>query len=191
MNIREATAADAAQLQRIYAPYVEHTAITFEYDAPDAEAFARRIEQTRQTYPYLVAEQDGVIVGYAYAAPLKTREAYRYAAEASVYLDAAQTGRGVGTLLYEALERVLVRQNVCLLYACITEPRFENDPYVTDGSIRFHTAMGYAAVGRFPRCGYKFGAWYSVVWMAKELMPRPETPPPFVPFAALIRPLPL
>lgn len=185
MKIRVATAADAEQIQKIYAPYVEHTAVTFEYEAPDAAEFARRIERTLQTYPYLVAEQDGTIIGYAYAAPVKTRAAYQYVAEVSIYLDPQQHGCGVGTQLYRALEQILIRQNVCTLYACITEPRDQDDLYVTDGSILFHEKMGYAPAGRFFGCGYKFDAWYSVVWMEKQIAPRPETPPPFVSFAYL------
>ena len=167
LTFRVATPADAASLLAIYAPYVEKTAVTFEYDVPTVEEFARRIASTLQTYPYLVAELDGTPCGYAYAGPLHAREAYSHTVETSIYLDGYITQLGVGTLLYTALENVLLAQNVYSVNACIASPACENDPYLTTGSQQFHAKRGYRLVGCFRGCGYKFGRWYDMIWMEK------------------------
>lgn len=187
MTIRTAAPADAAALADIYAYYVRNTAITFEITVPSAEEFARRVENTLKAYPYYVAEENGVLTGYAYAAPLKNREAYAHAAEVSVYLAPGARGKGTGALLYAALEETLLRQNVLRLYACITATERERDAHLTDASIRFHEKEGYRTAGRFTRCGRKFGKWYDVVWMEKETGAE-ENPLPFVRFPDL-RPL--
>lgn len=185
MKIRLADVKDAEIIRRIYAPYVVNTAITFEYDVPDAAEFEKRIENTLKNYPYLIAEEDGAAVGYAYAGPFRTRAAYRYSAEASIYLDQDWTGRGIGRALYQELEKYLVRQNVFVLYACITETEREYDSNLTDGSIRFHEKMGYTLSGKFCDCGYKFGKWYSMRWMEKQLAPRTDMPEEFIPFSRM------
>ena len=101
--IRPVTPGDAAALAAIYAPYVEGTAITFEYDVPPAEEFARRIAHTLEHYPYLAAERDGTILGYAYAGPFGSRAAYDWTTELSVYLRMDCRGGGIGTQLYLSL----------------------------------------------------------------------------------------
>ena len=183
MEIRLATTADAEAILAIYAPYIRDTAITFEYDVPDPEAFRARIGETLKRYPYLVATQGGRIVGYAYAGPVHPRAAYQHCAEMSVYLDMQYRQQGIGTQLYRELERRLIRQNVFSVYACVTVSDRENDAYVTDESIRFHEKMGYAKVGEYHRCGYKFGQWYNVAWLEKALGIRPENPGEFIPFS--------
>jgi len=97
MNIRLATPSDAATLLAIYAPYVENTAITFEYEVPTIEDFANMIEKTLEKYPYLVAEEDGLILGYAYASTYYARAAYDWAVELSVYVSQDARGKGVGS----------------------------------------------------------------------------------------------
>lgn len=166
--IRSATTADAEALAAIYAPYVHDTAITFELDPPTATEFARRIEATLEHYPYLVAELDGAIVGYAYAGTFKAREAYAISAELSVYVDGSKRGKGVGKVLYNALERELSAMGVTNLYACIAYPRIE-DEYLTFASVRFHERMGFEIVGRFHGCARKFNRLYDMVWMEKIL----------------------
>ena len=185
MEIRVATEQDAEAIRNIYAPYVEKTAITFEYDVPSVEEFRHRIATTLREYPYLVAIEDGEVVGYAYAGPFYGRAAYKHSAEVSVYVSENQRGHGTGKLLYQQLESALASQNVFVLYACITAAECEGDPYVTDGSLRFHEKMGYRLTGKHNQCGYKLGRWYSVVWMEKSMADRPAVPEPFVPFPAL------
>ena len=182
MTIRTALPADAEALLSIYAPYVLHTAITFEYEVPDVEAFRSRIESTLREYPFLAAEEAGRIVGYAYAGEFKRREAYRHSAELSVYVKGDERGRGAGRLLYSALEERLAAQNVYNAYACIAVPHEEPDPYLTRASERFHAKMGYRTVARFEACGYKFGRWYSMIWMGKRLKETLPDPQPFIPF---------
>lgn len=182
VTVRMASPADAAALLSIYRPYVETTAITFEYEVPTEEEFAARIAKTLQRYPYLVAEENGVVVGYAYAGALKERRAYDWSVETSIYVAKDAHGKGVGRSLYEALEAVLQRQGICNVNACIAAP-IEEDETLTRDSIRFHERMGYVLVGEFHRCGSKFGRWYNMVWMEKMIGEHLPDPVP-------IRPLP-
>ena len=184
MEIRLASMDDAEDILAVYAPYVRETAVTFEYDVPDADTFRRRVETIRKEYPYLVAAEDGKIVGYAYASAFHERAAYRHTAETSIYLARNRRMRGIGTQLYRELEKRLLRQNVFVLYACVTATDRKNDAFLTDGSILFHEKMGYTVIGKHHLCGYKFDQWYSVVWMEKVLRERPEKPEPFIPFSA-------
>lgn len=175
--IRPVTPGDAAALATIYAPYVEQTAITFEYEAPTAEEFARRITHTLMHYPYLAAERDGVVLGYAYAGPFGSRAAYDWTTELSVYLRMDCRGGGIGALLYHALEEELKQRGFCSAEACIAYIDPE-DEYLTQGSVRFHEKLGYRMVGRFDKCAYKFGRWYDMVWMEKHLSPHKSGPWP-------------
>lgn len=184
IRLRVASAADAEALLAIYAPYVRDTAVSFESEVPDAAAFRARIEGILSRYPYLCALRGGAIVGYAYLGPFRTRAAYRYGAECTVYVKADCRGTGVGRRLYGALTRIARLQNLVSLYACITCAEQE-DAYSNTDSLRFHARMGYEQVGLFPRCGYKFGRWYGVAWMEKRIGERGENPPPFTPFPAL------
>lgn len=181
MDIRLATPGDAEALLAIYAPYVQKTAVSFEYAVPSLPEFRERIESTLTCYPYLVAEENGIIAGYAYVSPFHGREAYRHTVETSIYV--RQDGRraGVGRALYSALEAMLPKQNVYTLYACVTTAEGE-DPYLSRDSVIFHEKLGFAPVAQFPRCGYKFGRWYGVMWLQKDICPRPEAPEPFIPF---------
>ncbi|WP_312612054.1 N-acetyltransferase family protein [Oscillibacter sp.] len=182
-KIRVATPEDAEALLRIYAPYVEKTAITFEYDVPTAREFAGRIEKTLKRYPYLVAEEDGQILGYAYAGPFHGRAAYDWAVETTVYIARNAKRRGLGKRLYDALERALAAQNVLNLNASIAYPAGE-DPYLTRDSVEFHQRLGYRVVGRFSQCGYKFDRWYDMVWMEKHIGVHTAAQPAVKPFDA-------
>ena len=173
--IRTACPADAPALLQIYAPYVTDTTVTFEYDVPSPDAFAVRIQNTLEKYPYLVAEQHGVILGYAYASAFKSRAAYAWAAETSIYVQQGCHGKGVGQALYARLETLLEKQHVYSINACITYPN--------DESIRFHEKNGYQICAHFHRCGYKFGRWLDVVWMEKHLT-LSEPLQPFLSFSA-------
>jgi phosphinothricin acetyltransferase len=167
-KIRVATEQDAEKLLEIYAPYIENTAITFEYEVPSVQEFADRIQTTLKKYPYLVAEIDGEAAGYAYAAAFHPRAAYQWAAESSIYVRRDRRKQGIGRILYETLEQILVHQNILNLNACIAYAD-EEDAYLTHDSIRFHQHLGYQMVGEFHQCGYKFERWYHMVWMEKHI----------------------
>ncbi len=164
--IRSAQREDARRLLEIYAYYVENTAITFEYEVPSLEEFAERIESTLQRYPYLVLEEDGRILGYAYAGVFKNRAAYDRSCEISIYLDHEAKGQGFGRVLFEALEAELKDRGFLNLYACIAYPIVE-DVYLTKNSALFHQHMGFVRAGKFHKCAYKFGRWYDMIWMEK------------------------
>lgn len=187
MKIRVATAEDAKSIQRIYAPYVERTAVTFEYDVPCIDDFQQRIINTLKEYPYLVAIEQEKIIGYAYAGSFHSRAAYRHSAEVSIYINENWHKKGVGKQLYQELEKRLIQQNVFILYACIAATERDNDENLTDSSICFHKKMGYTIVGKHNLCGYKFDKWYSMIWMEKLIVDRTERPNAFIPFSKLSR----
>lgn len=166
VTVRDAVPADAARILEIYAYYVEHTAISFEYETPTLQEFENRMKQTMKKYPYLVIEQDGVIQGYAYAGAFVGRAAYDYSCELTIYLDHAAKKRGFGRKLYEALEERLRQLGFLNLYACIGYPDVE-DEYLDKNSAQFHTHLGFETVGTFHNCGYKFGRWYHMIWAEK------------------------
>lgn len=166
IRIRSAEKADAKRLLEIYAPYVRDTAITFEYEVPSVQEFEKRIENTLKNYPYLVLEEDGVVMGYAYAGVFKARAAYARSCELSIYVDNAAHGRGYGRALYAELERELKSRGMLNLYACIAYPIVE-DEYLDRNSAEFHAHLGFREVGHFHRCGYKFGKWFDMIWMEK------------------------
>ncbi len=168
LKIRYADAGDAARLLEIYAWYVTNTAITFECDVPSQEEFGARIENTLKTYPYLVLEEGGRILGYAYAGPFKDRAAYSLSCEVSIYIDREARGRWYGRALYEALERALKEKGILNLYACIADP-IREDEYLTRDSESFHRCLGYVKVGTFHSCGRKFGRRYNMLRMEKMI----------------------
>lgn len=182
--IRVATVEDAAQLLEIYRPYVEQTAITFEYEVPSVEEFRHRIETVLARYPYLVYEQDGKIFGYAYVGPFHERAAYDWAVETSIYVRMDDRKQGIGHLLYEKLEEILKKQGILNLNACIAYPKRE-DAHLTTGSIAFHERMGYQVAGHFHSCGYKFDTWYDMVWMEKHIGEHEKGQRPVLPFPEL------
>ena len=177
MNIRTATLADAPQILHIYAPYVENTTVTFEYEVPPVEDFTNRIRRTLEKYPYLVAEENNMILGYTYASAFKARAAYAWSVETSIYIREDLEHKGIGTALYQALEKVLSMQNVCNLCACIAYPN--------PASIAFHESFGYKTVAHFHASGFKQDAWSDMIWMEKELCPHTIPPRPFIPFPEL------
>ena len=174
IRIEKALVSDAMCLSEIYAPYVRETVITFEYEPPSAEEFAERMRTIIEGYPYLKAvDEDGSVIGYAYASAFKKRAAYDRSVEVSIYVRRDSRRSGAGRLLYNALESSLRDMGIINLCACITVPS-EDSPEdkegrVTDDSFRFHERMGYSLAGRLHRIGYKFGEWYDVVWMEKTL----------------------
>ncbi len=179
MNIRMAREEDAGALLQIYAPYVTDTAVTFEYAVPTEEEFKGRIAQILRRYPYLVAEEGGVILGYAYASPFNRRAAYDWSVETSIYVERETRGKGVGKALYSELEEVLKGQGILNLNACISYPN--------PGSIGFHEKLGYHKAGHFTKCGYKLGRWYDMIWMEKMIGEHRGEPSPVLPASEVWR----
>ena len=178
--IRSARPDDAARLAEIYGYYVENTAVTYEYVTPSIPEFRARVEKTLLRYPYLVVEAAGVILGYAYAGPLVARAAADWSCEVSIYLDRGAHGRGLGRMLYAALEEALSRMGIRNLYAVIAWPETP-DEYLTTNSADFHAHLGFREAGHLHRCGSKFGRWYDLIWMEKVIGTHMPDPRPIVP----------
>jgi len=182
MQIRIATMDDAESIREIYAHYVMNTAVSFEYEIPSIEDMQNRICNTLVNYPYLVALKNNEIIGYAYANSFHSREAYKHSAELSVYVKQDCRAMGIGSNLYRELENSLIKQNVYMVHACIASPDGK-DEHLTDDSEKFHSKMGFEIVGKHKKCGYKFGKWYSIIWMDKVIQERPEKVIAFIPFS--------
>jgi len=174
MHLRLATAADAGAIAAIYAPIVASTAISFEEVAPGADEMRSRIETALRTYPWVVAEDDGQVLGYAYGGTWRPRRAYRWTVEVTAYVHPSAHGRGVGRALYAALFRVLEAQGFHRAVAGIALPN--------DASIALHRAVGFEAVGVYREVGHKLGAWHDVAWFERPIG---------VPGAAADEPIPL
>ena len=159
--IRIATEADVPAILEIYAPYVTGTTITFEYDVPTQADFLARFQAITRDFPWLVWEEEGDILGYAYACRPFERTAYSWCAEPSIYLKPSVHRQGIGRKLYIALEELLKLQGYRVLLALITG---ENT-----GSLAFHKQLGYDIAGELKDCGYKFDRWLGVFWMEKQL----------------------
>ncbi len=185
IKIRVATEQDSKVLLDIYSTYVDNTAITFEYTVPTLEEYTERICATLQKYPYLVAEHNGEIIGYAYAGAFKTRAAYDWSVETTIYVKQDCRNMGVGRILYDKLEEILAKQGILNLNACIAYPEIE-DEYLTKGSVSFHEKLGYQLVGKFHKSGYKFNRWYDMVWMEKHIGDHEENQPPIKLFKEVI-----
>lgn len=169
--IRDADPArDAAACAAIYAPHVEGSAVSFEEQAPSAEELAARIERTLATHPWLVAEREGRVVGYAYATTYNERPAYRWSASVSVYVASEFRGHGVGRALYTALFERLRERGFRMACAGITLPN--------EASVALHESLGFEQVGFNRHIGWKHGAWRDVGWWQLELTPPGEEPPP-------------
>ena len=182
--LRMATPADAKSVLEIYAPYILNTGVTFEYEVPGEEAFGERIREVLGKYPYLVACEEGRVIGYAYAKALGERAACSHSVETAIYLSQDARGKGVGRLLYKELERILKLQNVHNLYAAVSYRECE-DETISHASPHFHLAMGYRKVAHFGKCGYKFGRWYDIIWYEKYIDGHPDAPADFIPITDL------
>ena len=159
--IRLANEADLLAILDIYGPYVLHTAVSFEYSVPSLEEFTERFRSITAQFPWLVWEEEGTVLGYAYGSLPFGRAAYRWCAASSIYLAPEAQGKGIGKALYAALEKILAEQGYRKTYAIITS----DNP----GSLRFHEKCGFRFLAEFSDCGIKFHKLYSVVWMEKAL----------------------
>lgn len=177
IKLRTATAQDAPALSKIYKYYVENTTISFEYDAPTTEEFAERVTHKLEKYPFIVAEDNGTVVGYSYASEYRERRAYDHSVELSIYVDKDERHCGIGTMLYSALLSLLSEQNFASAYSCITIP---NSP-----SVSFHEEMGFKLIGYFHKAGFKHGAWLDVAWYERALSSYDHAPLEIIPFPNL------
>lgn len=175
LTFRNAVLDDAERILEIYRYYVEKTAITFEWTVPALEEFKARMKRTMEKFPYIVALENKKIIGYSYVGPFKEREAYGWAVETTIYLDAEKRHCGAGKKLYLAMEEILRRMHILNLNACIGYPK-QDDEYLTKNSAQFHEHLGYTLAGKFHDCGYKFGKWYDMVWMEKMIGSHPSNP---------------
>ena len=174
--IRPASAADAAACAGLYAPYTR-TLITFESPAPDAAEMARRISGTMENYPWLVCERDGEVLGYSYAHRFRTRAAYDWDAELSIYLRQGCGGRGIGGALYTAVLELLREMRYVNAYGTVSVP---NQP-----SERLHEKCGFKRVCVFENTGWKLGEWRGLAFYHLQLNEYAENPAPVVPFPEL------
>jgi phosphinothricin acetyltransferase len=180
VRIRAARREDAAAIASVYAPYVEGSVISFEMEPPGAEAIGQRMAAAGELYPWLAAEDEtGALVGYAYAAAFRTRAAYRWAVETTVYVKAGGHRRGTGSALYRPLLAILEAQGFTQAIAAIALP---NDP-----SVALHERLGFFHAGTYQEVGFKLGGWWDVgLWQRTLALPAvpPREPPPWREVAA-------
>ena len=169
MKIRLSRPSDGAQIAAIYAPFCGDSPVSFEIAPPDAAEMCARMEKISRRFPWLVAEENGVIAGYVYASPHRERAAYRWSADVTVYMHERLRRRGIGRALYTSLFALLRLQGYCKAYAGVTVPN--------PASTGLHTAMGFELVGIYRGVGYKCGAWHDVAWYDLALQTLPDPPP--------------
>jgi L-amino acid N-acyltransferase YncA len=157
LSVRPATAFDAEALARIYNYFVLNTVITFEEEPVSAATMATRVAEVQSaSLPWLVAEVDGVVVGYTYASKWKVRSAYRYSVETTIYLEQGREGQGLGTRLYSELLRILREQGI---HAAIGGAALPNE-----ASVALHEKLGFERVATFRQVGFKFQQWVDVAY---------------------------
>jgi phosphinothricin acetyltransferase len=166
--VRDARAQDAVACAEIYAPYVTGTAISFETEPPTAAELAERIADAAGSHAWLVLEESGRVIGYAYGGPFNPRAAYRWSCTVSVYLEHGRRRTGGGRALYEALFERLAERGYRSVLAGMTLPN--------EASVGLHRALGFEPVGTYRRIGYKHGAWHDVAW-AQRSIGNAEDPP--------------
>jgi len=168
MLIRNAISSDAEAMLNIYKPFIETTATTFETTVPSVEEFAERINIYTQKYPWLVAEDDEKVIGYAYASKHRDRDAYQWCVESSVYVMEQYHHTGIAKELYSKLFGILQECGYVNVYAGITLPNPK--------SYSFHTKMGFEPIGIYKNIGYKLGKWHDVAWLAKTINQHSDDP---------------
>ena len=159
--IRFAKESDIPAILDVYGPYVRDTAISFEYSVPTLEEFTERFRSITAQFPWLVWEEDGTVLGYAYGSLPFSRDAYRWCAASSIYLAPGIQGKGIGKKLYAALESLLKAQGYHKTYAIVTSANLD--------SLAFHKAVGFQEIATLPACGYKFGRHFGITWLEKTL----------------------
>ncbi|MBA3861848.1 MAG: N-acetyltransferase [Solirubrobacterales bacterium] len=167
-NVRDASERDAEACAVIYAPYVTDTAITFESGPPLPAEMAQRIATAVRTHAWVVLENEGRVVGYAYGGPFSSRVAYRWSCEVSVYLERGRRRTGGGRALYHALFARLAERGFRAAVAGMTLPN--------DASVGLHRAMGFEPVGTYRRIGWKHDTWHDVAWAQRTIATGQDPP---------------
>lgn len=175
MRVRVAEERDAEALAAIYGPIVASTIISFETEPPSIEETRRRVRETLRMYPWLVAEDDGGLLGYAYATQHRVRAGYRWSVDVSVYIAEHARRRGVGRALYTRLFPILAQQGFVAAHAGIALPN--------EASVALHESFGFEAIGVYRAVGYKLGKWLDVFWFQKRLGALGDPPSEPIPFA--------
>ncbi len=170
LSLRLARPGDAGAIAAIYAPYVAEGTASFELKPPSEAEMARRMEQGRGLFPWLVALAGEEVTGYAYAGRLGERPGYDWSAAVTVYIDEKRRQAGAGRKLYTALLGLLAAQGYRCAFGIVASPN--------PASERFHEAMGFMRQGLLENCGYKFGKPLGVCYYARALLPVTENPPP-------------
>jgi len=166
--VRDASEGDAPACAAIYAPYVRETAVSFEVEPPTPVEIAKRIAAATRTHAWIVLEDGGRVVGYAYGGPHQKRAAYRFSCEVSVYVEQGRRRTGSGRALYEALFERIAARGYRMAVAGMTLPN--------EASVGLHQAMGFQPVGVYRRIGWKLGAWHDVAWVQRALGTEHEEP---------------
>jgi phosphinothricin acetyltransferase len=166
--VRDGVEPDGDDCAAIYARYVTETAITFETEPPTPAQMAERIAAAQREHAWLVLEDSGQVVGYAYGGQFKARAAYRWSCEVSVYLELGRRRTGAGRALYLALFERLAGRGFRTAVAGITLPN--------EASLGLHRAMGFEPVGTYRRIGWKHGGWHDVAWLQRPLLDAPDPP---------------
>ncbi len=176
-TIRLASEADAPSVAAIYGPYCSDTVISFEEIPPTAQQMAQRIATIGATRPWIVLEDDGAIVGFAYASPHHERAAYRWSVSTAIYISRLHHRRGAGRALYTTLFELLRHLGYYTATAGITLPN--------PASVGLHEAFGFALVGVYRDIGHKMGGWHDVAWYQTTVQPVPAHPTDPRPIGAL------
>lgn len=176
-SFRPAISSDSEKILAIYQPFVEETTVSFEYECPSVTEMANRIDAVTHWLPWIVCEQAGEVMGYAYATPHRARKAYQWAVETSVYLSKAAWGKNIGRELYLTLFDFLKAQGYRQALAGISLPNPQ--------SVGFHEKMGFVKVSHYPEVGYKNGSWIDVGWWRLQLSHSSAIPSDPIPWKSL------
>jgi L-amino acid N-acyltransferase YncA len=168
LTIRFITLADAEAVRSIYLPYVRNTSITFEIKEPTSEEFTHKVETITAQYPWIVYEENGEILGYAYGSRHRAKEAYDWSPESTIYVKEGAHGKGIGKKLYKALFAFLKAQGYVNVFAGVTQPNEKSD--------KLHKSVGFTELGRFKNIGYKLGKWHDTKWYELALQEHSDSP---------------
>ena len=165
---------DIKDILEIYSYYILNSPATFEIDVPNINEFSARVLTIQKKYPYLTAKIDNKLTGFAYAAPLRTRKAYDYSCETTIYLHHEYLNKSIGSRLYTTLFDYIKKMNILNVYACIT--------YANTESVFFHKKFGFQEVAHFHNCGYKHDTWHDILWLEKIIGNHTIPPATFINF---------
>lgn len=177
MAFRLAKKEDIKEITKIYNYYVENSEYSFEYDKVSEPDMLKRMESTIETYPYVVYEEEGVILGFVYLSAHNPREAYGWNAVLTTYLNIEVTSKGIASKMYDKIFPILKMQNLKNIYGCITT--------INERSIKMHQKYGFKICGEFPNSGFKNGKWLSITWIEKQITELEIPPKAFIPFKDL------